>query len=286
VHTGGIGGYLAGSIVSDSVATGDLRVRANGCNSTAAGIAGFLFGNEALGPSSVSACRARGDISLGCSGIVPNQLMFYAGGIFAYAGNGRAGSGSGGVVCGRNRYEGGEIYCGGVGFPYAGGIAGAMYFNASSDGSAAESGDIPNSPEDCAALNGAVKGFDSSDGGAAYSVCRIAGNGDQGDMIRDNNYAWRDMPLENRSGSSADETHDCYDGAGCALPSRSRLGSVPNGARRPSRSRLTKLCRYYIKKHKMFLLIETSNLAKNHGVLLDRCSHQKPAGEDYETRNR
>jgi hypothetical protein len=127
VHTGGIGGYLAGSSVTDSVVTGSVSVRANASNSTAAGIAGFLFGSETTGPSSVNGCAATGNVSLVCSNSASNQLMFYAGGVFGYAGNGTAGSGSGGVICGQNRYEGGEVYCGGVGYPYAGGVAGYNY---------------------------------------------------------------------------------------------------------------------------------------------------------------
>jgi hypothetical protein len=336
VHTGGIGGYLAGSSVTDSVSTGDLSVRAKGYNSTAAGIAGFLLGSEALGPSSISNCAVEGNISLACSDSSPNQFMFYAGGIFGYAGNGTAGSGSGSVVCERNRYEGGEIYCGGAGFPYAGGItgynytksvlrqsyskgkvtaenpdtnagvsyaggiagynsresvvedcysfmdvwaisnsrtaqaggiaganaagstvrrcyaagavnaqvnsassadvggslgvkraansggiAGAMYFNASSDGTTGSNGDIPNRLENCAALNSAIKGLDSNPaGGADYSVYRIGGDGSEGGMIRSNNYA-RDIPMENWSGSPATKTHDGYDGDNCdAKPSQ------------------------------------------------------------------
>jgi hypothetical protein len=255
--------------------------------------------------------------------------MFYAGGVFGYAGNGTAGGGSGGVVCSRNRYEGGEVYCGGVGYPYAGGIAGynytksvlsesysngkvsaasngnglsyaggiagynsresliedcysfmevwaisdgrtaqaggiaganaagstalrcyaagavnarvnsaaaadsggslgvkpganaggiagAMYFNASSSGDTGSSGDIPNRLENCVALNSAVNGLDSNPAGAAnYSVYRIAGDGTAGDMIRANNYAWGNMPLQHGSGSAADRTRDGYDGDNC-----------------------------------------------------------------------
>jgi hypothetical protein len=338
VHAGGIGGYLAGSSVTESSYAGTLIVLANGHNSTAAGIAGFLLGSETAGPSSARGCAVEATVRLDCSGSVPNQLMFYAGGIAGYAGNGTAGSGSGGVVCEKNRYEGGEVYCGGAGFPYAGGlagynytksvmrqsyskgkvtaenpgatggvsyaggvagynsresvvedcysfmevwavsnsraaqaggvaganaagstvrrcyaagavnarinsasaagagnslgvksaassggIAGAMYFNASSDGTTAASGDIPNRLENCAALNSAVKGFDSNpegaddsnpEGAANYSVHRIGGDGNEGDMIRSNNYAW-DMPMEHWSGSSATTTPDGYDGGNC-----------------------------------------------------------------------
>jgi hypothetical protein len=206
LRVGGIGGYLENIVVKNVASS--LAISAAGNELVHAGGVGCC-----LAGSSVTDSNATGDLSVranrnNSTAAGSTVRRCYAAGAVNAQANGASSADLGGSLGVKRAAN-------------ACGIAGAMYFNASSDGTTGTSGDIPNRLENCIALNSAVKGLDSSPaGGAGYSALRVAGDGIDGGMIRSKNYAW-DMPMENWSGSAATKTHDGYDGANCnAKPPR------------------------------------------------------------------
>jgi hypothetical protein len=124
-YSGGILGYAAGSLaLSACSVTGDIIAKAEGHNSSAGGIVGYILGTS---NSTVSLCAASGNVSL--TPATDRLAMFYCGGVVGYAGSGSAGTGDAGqsgAIVEKSRYTGGTVYCKNA-YPYAGGVIGYNY---------------------------------------------------------------------------------------------------------------------------------------------------------------
>jgi hypothetical protein len=122
IFVGGIVGRGEDTKISSCVSRANIVVEAQGHNSSAGGIAGFLTNNCAIAD-----CSATGDITLRSG--EDAGLMLYAGGIAGYQGlAGSSSDGFSGCVIERSFFTGNVSAEGS--YPYAGGIAGYNYVGA------------------------------------------------------------------------------------------------------------------------------------------------------------
>jgi hypothetical protein len=204
-YAGGISGYnYGGALIEECYSSGTVNSEGT-LIPYAGGIAGYTSGNSATVKNSYSTMAveavSQGKIALAGSVTAATAntgktAKCYATGAVRATVNGQGSTGSGvGIVVAAN----------------AGGIAGSIYYGASS------------TVEYCVALNQSITGADSSSG-AVFKIYRIAGTGTGGTNIWTNNRAWSDMPLT--AGGAAKTPSDSglngKDGADCdAKPAQS-----------------------------------------------------------------
>jgi hypothetical protein len=119
VYAGGIAGFARNTEITSCVSSVNITLNADGHNSSAGGIAGYL--NEGC---LIADCSASGSITL--ESAMERGLMVYAGGIAGYQGlAGSFAGGDGGCVIERCSFTGNVTIEGA--YPYGGGIAGYNY---------------------------------------------------------------------------------------------------------------------------------------------------------------
>jgi hypothetical protein len=196
-YAGGISGYnYNGAIIEECFSSGTVRAE-GALIPYAGGVAGYTSGNLATIKDSYSTMTAiavsQGKITL-VGGVVAatantgKTLRCYATGSVSATVNGQGNTGMGvGIAVALN----------------VGGISGSIYYGDSSN------------VENCVALNPSVTGTDSSSG-AVFKVCRIAGDGTSGTIIRTNNHAYSGMTVTPGGGTyTPDKGTDKVDGADC-----------------------------------------------------------------------